>query len=54
MVKDNINGFLFPRGDESALTQCLMTVVKEPDLVSRLRKNIVPVKTIIEIAEKKK
>jgi len=48
MVSDNVNGLLFPRGDEAALTQRLKTVVQEPDLLTRLRKNILPVKTITE------
>jgi len=48
VVKDRINGLLFPRGDEEALTRCLDRFFQEPDLLVRLRENATPIKSITE------
>jgi len=46
LVKDEINGLLFPRGDKKALTQCLTRFLHDPDLLTRLHKNLPPIKRI--------
>lgn len=48
VVKDGVNGLLFPRGDEKDLTRCLEKFLYEPDLLTKLRKNLPPVKSIQE------
>jgi len=48
LVEDNVNGFLFRRGDEGALTKCLRRFMQEPGLLSKLRGNVAPVKSITE------
>ena len=48
VVKDGVNGLLFPRGDEKCLTRCLERFLHEPDLLATLRKNLPPIKTIHE------
>ena len=48
LVKDGVNGLLFPRGDEKDLTRCLEKFLHEPDLLTKLRKNLPPVKSIQE------
>jgi glycosyltransferase involved in cell wall biosynthesis len=48
VVKDGVNGLLFPRGDEKDLTRCLARLLQEPDLLPRLRKNVPAVKSIQE------
>ena len=48
LVKDEVNGLLFARGDEQALTRCLARLLQEPDLLPRLRKNVPAVKSIQE------
>jgi len=48
LVKDEVNGLLFARGDEQALTRCLARLLQEPNLLPRLRKNVPAVKSIQE------
>lgn len=48
LVKDGVNELLFPRGDEKDLTGCLEKFLHEPDLLTELRKNLPPVKSIQE------
>jgi len=48
LVKEGVNGLLFPRGDEEDLTRCLEKFLYEPDLLTKLRKNLPPVKSIQE------
>ncbi len=48
LVKDDVNGLLFPRGNKEALIGCLNRVLDDADLVPRLRENISPIKTISE------
>jgi len=48
VVKDRVNGILFPRGDEEALAKCLDMVVKKPGLLAGLRKNLPSIKSIQE------
>jgi glycosyltransferase involved in cell wall biosynthesis len=46
LVRDGVNGLLFPRGDEAALVACLKRFIDEPDVWTRLHENIEPVKSI--------
>jgi glycosyltransferase involved in cell wall biosynthesis len=48
LVKNEVNGLLFPRGDEKNLTRCLEKFLHEPDLLTKLKKNLPPVKSIQE------
>ena len=48
VVKDGVNGLLFPRGDGKNLTRCLEKFLHEPDLLTKLRKNLPHVKSIQE------
>ena len=48
LVKDEVNGLLFARGDTQALTRCLARLLQEPDLLPKLRKNVPEVKSIEE------
>jgi len=48
LVEDGVNGFLFRRGDEEALTKCLRRFVQEPGILSKFRGNVAPVKSITE------
>ena len=48
LVKDGVNGLLFPRGDEDSLARCLERFIQEPDLLDRLSDNFPPLKTIAE------
>ena len=48
LVEDKVNGFLFRRGDEEALTKCLGRFVQEPGILSKFRGNVAPIKSIPE------
>ena len=48
LVKDQVNGILFPRGDEKALRSCLERFLQEPDLLPRLRRKLPLPKSIIK------
>jgi glycosyltransferase involved in cell wall biosynthesis len=45
-VRDGVDGLLFPPGDAPALRTALLRLIEQPDLLSRLRAAIQPVRTI--------
>jgi len=48
LVNDGVNGFLFRRGNEEALTRCLRRLAEDPGILSALRCHSAPVKSITE------
>jgi glycosyltransferase involved in cell wall biosynthesis len=48
LVKNGVNGLLFSRGDKNHLRRCFEKFLREPDLLTKLRKNSSPVKSIHE------
>jgi GT2 family glycosyltransferase/glycosyltransferase involved in cell wall biosynthesis len=46
MVRDGVDGLLFPPGDVAALHRCLRRLLDEPGLLGRLRSGIAPVEDI--------
>lgn len=48
LVQDGKNGLLFEPGDSSSLTRQLQRLVDEPELLSRLRAGITPIKSVAE------
>jgi len=51
LVKHNINGLLFKVGDSEDLYQTMKMVIENPELLSELNEEIVPIKSIDEDAE---
>ena len=51
VVRHDVNGLLFERGDATALAALLTRFVDEPGLADRLRRGIAPVKTVNEEAD---
>ncbi len=47
-LRDGVDGFFFPAGDERALLSLLRRFLAQPELVEELRQQIRPVKTIAE------
>jgi glycosyltransferase involved in cell wall biosynthesis len=54
IVKDNVNGLLFRQGDFRDLASKLQLVIRNPEVISSLRKHIKPVRTVSEDAEELK
>lgn len=50
MVKQNIDGLLFENNNVKSLTLCLMRLLKEPDLINQLSKNIKPPRSLNDVA----
>ena len=48
VIKDQVNGILFPRGDEEALAKCLDMVIEKPRFLSKLRRNPPSIKSMRE------
>jgi glycosyltransferase involved in cell wall biosynthesis len=38
LVKDKVNGFVYPMGDAEALFRCLLTLLRRPDLMTEMGK----------------
>lgn len=59
MVKDNVNGFLFPMGDVQALKQILQKTIDQPELIQHLKPHMnltyidMYAKTLLDLCAKK-
>lgn len=51
LIKPGVNGFLFEPGDAAGLKACLEEILRSPELLQRLEKQIEPVKTMEAHAE---
>lgn len=51
MMQDRVEGFVFENGNSKQLSNIMKSIIKSPELVSHLKKNIKPVKTIDDNAK---
>jgi glycosyltransferase involved in cell wall biosynthesis len=50
LVRDQINGRLYPAGDAKALAAILADIAANPDRVNQWRANLSPVRTMDDVA----
>jgi glycosyltransferase involved in cell wall biosynthesis len=50
MIRDGIDGLLFPAGDAASLRSIFLRLIDQPDRLAELRRNIVPPPTLAEHA----
>ncbi|UUT21634.1 MULTISPECIES: glycosyltransferase family 4 protein [Pseudomonas] len=46
-IEDDVDGLLFERGNSQALYECLLKLVRAPDILERLSKNTRPPKSVV-------
>lgn len=51
IIKDNVNGLLFPLNDSKSLCRQLTRLIEEPQLLPRLIKNIAPERSIAQMVD---
>ena len=52
LVEDGVNGLTFPVGDSAGLASCIRRLFDEPGLLGKLRSQMKPIETTLEVASR--